>query len=62
MPAHNEATLLDTSVREVVDGLRERDAFFELLVVENGSQDGTRGIADALAADLPEVSVRSARP
>ena len=59
MPAHNEATLLDTSVREVVDGLRERDAFFELLVVENGSQDGTRGIADALAADLPEVSVRS---
>ena len=59
MPAHNEATLLDTSVREVVDGLRERDAFFELLVVENGSHDGTRGVADALAADLPEVSVRS---
>ncbi|HEV2310578.1 MAG TPA: glycosyltransferase [Acidimicrobiia bacterium] len=59
MPAHNEAALLDSSVREVVGGLRARDATFELLVVENGSQDGTPRIAEKLAVDLPEVSVRS---
>ncbi|HEV2993411.1 MAG TPA: glycosyltransferase [Acidimicrobiia bacterium] len=59
MPAHNEATLLDTSVREVVDGLRDRDESFQVLVVENGSQDGTGRLAEALAADLPEVSVRT---
>jgi len=57
MPAHNEAVLLETSVREVVDRLRARGASFEVLVVENGSQDGTVGIAEALAATHPEVSV-----
>jgi glycosyltransferase involved in cell wall biosynthesis len=58
MPAHNEATLLDTSVREVVDGLRVRDVSFEVLVIENGSQDGTLALAGSLAEAIPEVSVR----
>jgi len=57
MPAHNEAALLETSVREVVDGLRDRDASFEVLVVENGSQDDTFALAEALAERTPELSV-----
>jgi len=57
MPAHNEAALLDTSVREVIDGLRARDASFEILVVENGSHDDTFALAQALAGSTPELSV-----
>ncbi len=55
MPAYNEAEILETSVRSVVDGLRARGEPFELVIVENGSTDGTAGIADTLARTEPEV-------
>jgi glycosyltransferase involved in cell wall biosynthesis len=55
MPAHNEEELLGSSVAEVTAGLRERDLSFEVIVVENGSHDDTRAIAEALAAASPEV-------
>jgi glycosyltransferase involved in cell wall biosynthesis len=57
MPAFNEAAILSTSVRTVVEGLRARDQRFELIVVENGSTDGTLTIAEELARELPEVRV-----
>jgi glycosyltransferase involved in cell wall biosynthesis len=56
MPAYNEADLLETSVRDVVDGLRARGAPFDVRVVENGSTDATPRIADELAAVIPEVA------
>ena len=59
LPAHNEAELLETSVRAVVEGLRARGRPFEVVVVENGSIDGTAAIARQLAEELPEVSVLS---
>ncbi len=55
MPAHNEEELLGSSVAEVTAGLRERDLSFEVIVVENGSHDDTRAIAERLAAASPEV-------
>jgi glycosyltransferase involved in cell wall biosynthesis len=55
MPAHNEEELLGSSVAEVTAGLRERDLSFEVIVVENGSHDDTRAIAEGLAATSPEV-------
>ena len=45
MPAHNEAGLLDQTLKELVSALRDRDLAFEVLVVENGSTDST--LADA---------------
>ncbi|MGH8986596.1 MAG: glycosyltransferase family 2 protein [Acidimicrobiia bacterium] len=59
MPAHNERTLLESSVREVSDGLRASGRAFELLVVENGSSDATPAIARSLAASVPEVQVQT---
>ncbi len=55
LPAHNEAELLEQSVREVTEGLRARDRRFEVIVVENGSTDDTAGIARRLAGEVPEV-------
>jgi glycosyltransferase involved in cell wall biosynthesis len=57
MPAFNESALLSASVGDVVKGLRERDHGFELIVVENGSTDGTFEIARDLAEQYDEVRV-----
>jgi glycosyltransferase involved in cell wall biosynthesis len=57
MPAFNEAEILASSVKSVVDGLRSRSESFELLIVENGSTDQTLAIARQIAADVPEVRV-----
>lgn len=59
LPAHNEAELLESSVREVVDGLRARARRFEVITVENGSTDDTLAIARRLAAEIPELRVLS---
>ena len=59
MPAHNEAALLEDSVHEVLDGLRARPHPFELIVVENGSQDATPTVAERLAEASAEVVVRT---
>jgi glycosyltransferase involved in cell wall biosynthesis len=57
MPAYNEAALLAASVADVVKGLRERDRSFEVIIVVNGSTDGTLAIAHELSEEHPEVRV-----
>jgi glycosyltransferase involved in cell wall biosynthesis len=59
MPAFNEQEYLADAVGAVVDGLRRRGGPFEVIVVENGSSDGTLGVANDLAAQYPEVRVLS---
>jgi glycosyltransferase involved in cell wall biosynthesis len=55
MPAFNEAEILETSVKSVVEGLRARRDSFEVIIVENGSTDDTRALAESLATSFPEV-------
>src|SRR5262249_53989446 len=57
MPAYNEAEYLENSVRELHDGLTARGLDFELLIVENGSTDGTPELAQRLASHYSGVRV-----
>ena len=56
MPAYNEATLLERSVGEVVEGMRTLGLPFEILVVENGSRDAIGTVAEGLADRIDEVA------
>lgn len=57
IPAYNESAILDTSVTHVVGGLRDAGHDFEVIVVENGSDDDTIGVALALSRRYREVRV-----
>lgn len=59
MPAFNEADFLESSLREIVAGLAARGLEAEILVVENGSTDGTPALAARLARELPGVRALS---
>ncbi len=54
-PAYQEEQYLPKAVNDVVTGLRNRGADFEVVVVENGSSDRTRAVADQLATEYSEV-------
>lgn len=57
MPAYNEAEILETSLADVVEGLRNRGYDFEVIVCENGSTDGTLALARELARKYDELRV-----
>jgi glycosyltransferase AglD len=62
-PAYQEEEYLPSAVTDVVTGLRARGRVFEVIVVENGSKDRTRAVADELAIRFPEVvSMSSPEP
>ncbi len=57
LPAFNEAGSLEGAVRDVVAVATAELHDHEVLIVDDGSTDGTGAIADALARELPTVRV-----
>ena len=57
VPARNEARHIEGTVRALVAALSAERITHEVLVVDDGSSDGTREVAVRLAAELPTVRV-----
>jgi hypothetical protein len=57
LPAYNEAGNLAPIALAVLDALSDVVPAFELILVDDGSTDGTRRVADELAASHSEVRV-----
>src|SRR5699024_11085475 len=58
LPTYDEAENIERIVRAVLPVLeRSRCRDHRILVVDDGSPDGTGAIADRLAAELPQVEV-----
>lgn len=55
--AYNEVECLEPSVEEILGELRASGVSFELLLVDDGSSDGTSEVADGLATLVPEIRV-----
>lgn len=55
LPAYNEEALLDGCARQLHATLRGLGVTNEIIIVNDGSKDGTARIADRLALDLPNV-------
>ena len=54
-PAHNEEANLEGLVGEALDTLPELARVFEIIIVDDGSRDGTPAIADRLAEAHPDI-------
>ena len=59
LPAYNEVGLLGSTVTNLVTGLAMRKVSYEIVIVENGSIDGTLRLARLLGAQLDHVRVIS---
>jgi glycosyltransferase involved in cell wall biosynthesis len=55
--AYNEAQSLEQVVMELLGVLQALGHSFEILIVDDGSRDGTSMLADQLSAKIPEVRV-----
>lgn len=54
-PCYNEEANVERVTRAAVDVGRKVAADLEVIIVNDGSKDGTAAIADRLAAEIPEV-------
>ncbi|HWD24160.1 MAG TPA: glycosyltransferase family 2 protein, partial [Acidimicrobiales bacterium] len=59
LPSFNEIGLLGSTITNLITGLDARRVTYEILVVENGSADGTLRLARLLAAQLRHIRVLS---
>lgn len=57
IPAYNEEDCLEKTVHEVLQVARDKLEAFEIIIVNDGSTDGTGTVANRLADEHPEVVV-----
>ncbi|MCA9555290.1 MAG: glycosyltransferase family 2 protein [Myxococcales bacterium] len=57
IPVHNEAPILEGSIRELRARFLKLGRSFEIIIAENGSRDDTLALARELERELPEVRV-----
>jgi dolichol-phosphate mannosyltransferase len=55
IPARNEEGVIEGTLRQVVPTLRDAGIEHEVVVMDDGSNDGTASIVEAVARELPEV-------
>ena len=59
IPAYNEEKRIGKSLRDISAYFATRDQQYELLVVDDGSSDGTAAVVTAAAAENPHISLIS---
>ena len=57
IPAFNEAALVERCLRETVEALEELGCRYEVILVDDGSEDSTLELARAAAERIPHVRV-----
>jgi dolichyl-phosphate beta-glucosyltransferase len=55
VPAYNEEARIAPTVRDIVAYCRRQARAFELIVVDDGSRDGTTNVGRSLSEEFPEV-------
>ena len=61
VPAYNEAARLGRGLRKILDYLNQHERNAELIVVDDGSDDETAGVAEASIADSGGIAARVIR-
>jgi dolichyl-phosphate beta-glucosyltransferase len=55
IPAYNEESRIEPTVREIVEYCRAQARNFELILVDDGSRDGTTALGRLLSVEFPEL-------